>query len=111
MLGGWRLSNIFLIQSGPFETPYFSNGDPSGTGSGLIGRPQHPELFRTQSLEAKQDRLANGAGKLEIAQLLALPSAFRAKDVATVERFLEQLLKHEGIALAPVVQKAACLAR
>ena len=44
VLGGWRLSNIFLIQSGPFETPYFSNGDPSGTGSGLIGRPQHPDV-------------------------------------------------------------------
>ncbi len=43
LLGGWRLSNIFLVQSGPFETPYFSDGDPSGTGSGLIGRPQHPD--------------------------------------------------------------------
>ncbi|HTQ57344.1 MAG TPA: hypothetical protein VMI94_22900 [Bryobacteraceae bacterium] len=45
VLGGWRLSNIFLVQSGPFETPYFNNGDPSGTGSGLIGRQQHPDLI------------------------------------------------------------------
>ncbi len=38
-VGGWRLSNIFLWQSGPFESPYFPSGqgDPSGTGSGLNG--------------------------------------------------------------------------
>ncbi len=38
-LGGWQLSNIFLWQSGPFESPYFPSGqgDPSGTGSGLNG--------------------------------------------------------------------------
>ena len=37
VVGGWRLSNIFLWQSGPFESPYFPSGqgDPSGTGSGL----------------------------------------------------------------------------
>ncbi len=36
-LGGWQLSNIFLWQSGPYESPYFPSGqgDPSGTGSGL----------------------------------------------------------------------------
>ncbi len=36
-VGGWRLSNIFVWQSGPFESPYFDSGqgDPSGTGSGL----------------------------------------------------------------------------
>jgi hypothetical protein len=54
LLGGWRLSNIFLWQSGPFESPYFPSGqgDPSGTGSGLNGsaagfdgghRNQHPD--------------------------------------------------------------------
>jgi len=39
LVGGWRLSNIFLWQTGPFETPYFPDGqgDPSGTGSGLDG--------------------------------------------------------------------------
>ena len=44
--GGWRLSNIFLWQSGPFLTPYIPGGDadPSGTGSGVItGRAQHPD--------------------------------------------------------------------
>jgi hypothetical protein len=37
LVGGWRLANIFLWQSGPFESPYFPSGqgDPSGTGSGL----------------------------------------------------------------------------
>jgi hypothetical protein len=39
IVGGWRLSSILTVQSGPFETPYFPNGqgDPSGTGSGLNG--------------------------------------------------------------------------
>jgi hypothetical protein len=39
LVGGWRLSSIFLWQSGPFESPYFPSGqgDPSGTGSGLNG--------------------------------------------------------------------------
>lgn len=36
-IGGWQLSNIFLWQTGPFESPYFDagQGDPSGTDSGL----------------------------------------------------------------------------
>ncbi len=64
-LGGWRLSNIFLIQSGPFETPYFPNGDPSGTGSGVYeGRPQHP------------DRIANGSLSNPTAGQWFNPSAF-----------------------------------
>ena len=44
IIGGWQTSNIFLVQSGPFLTPVFSGGDPSGTGSGTFdGRPQHPD--------------------------------------------------------------------
>jgi hypothetical protein len=37
--GGWRLSSILTVQTGPYETPYFPDGegDPSGTGSGLDG--------------------------------------------------------------------------
>jgi Carboxypeptidase regulatory-like domain len=53
-VGGWRLSGIFLWQTGAFLTPYFpgGQGDPSGTGSGLgstaagwtpSGRPQHAD--------------------------------------------------------------------
>ena len=36
-IGGWQISNIFLLQSGPFLSAYFPSGqgDPSGTGSGL----------------------------------------------------------------------------
>lgn len=44
ILGGWRMSNIFLIQSGPYLTPFFNGGDPSGTGSGSIyRRSQYPD--------------------------------------------------------------------
>jgi hypothetical protein len=43
-IGGWQFSNIFLWQSGPYLTPYFSTGDPSGTGSGVIGRNQAPDV-------------------------------------------------------------------
>jgi hypothetical protein len=42
-IGGWQTSNIFLIQSGPWLTPTFSTGDPSGTGALYDGRPQHPD--------------------------------------------------------------------
>src|ERR1700687_1114027 len=31
LVGGWRVTGVTLIQSGPFMTPYFTNGDPSGT--------------------------------------------------------------------------------
>ena len=39
IVGGWRFSSILTAQTGPFETPYFPDGqgDPSGTGSGLDG--------------------------------------------------------------------------
>ncbi len=51
-VGGWQLSNIFLIQSGTFLTAYMPNGsiDPSGTSSGTAigGAAQRP------------DRVANG---------------------------------------------------
>ncbi|MGB8014058.1 MAG: TonB-dependent receptor [Terriglobales bacterium] len=47
-LGGWQLSNIFLIQSGTFLTAYFPAGfiDPSGTGSGTYvgGAQQRPDV-------------------------------------------------------------------
>jgi hypothetical protein len=39
LVGGWRLSSILTVQTGPYMTPYFPDGemDPSGTGSGLDG--------------------------------------------------------------------------
>jgi hypothetical protein len=45
LVGGWQLGSIFLWQSGPYLTPYFSGGDPSGTGSGVIGRAQAPDII------------------------------------------------------------------
>ncbi len=53
-IGGWQLSTIFVLQSGPFLSAYFPGGsiDPSGTGSGLSssatggaypGRAQKPD--------------------------------------------------------------------
>lgn len=47
LVGGWQLSNIVLVQSGPFLTAYFPAGfiDPSGTGSGTYvgGANQRPD--------------------------------------------------------------------
>ena len=39
VVGGWRISSILTLQTGPFLTAYFPSGqgDPSGTGSGLNG--------------------------------------------------------------------------
>ena len=45
VLGGWQVSTVFLLQSGPYLTPYFTGGDPSGTGSGIAGRAQAPDLI------------------------------------------------------------------
>jgi hypothetical protein len=33
LIGGWDVTGVTLLQSGPFLTPFFSNADPSGTGS------------------------------------------------------------------------------
>jgi hypothetical protein len=68
--GGWRISNIFLWQSGPFETPYYGSGegDPSGTGSGLNGttsgfdgghRSQYPDRVEGVSIKPS-NRSRNG---------------------------------------------------
>jgi hypothetical protein len=61
LVGGWRVSSIFLWQTGPFESPYFPSGqgDPSGTGSGLNGsaagfdgghRNQYPDRVSSVSI-------------------------------------------------------------
>ena len=55
VVGGWQLSNIFLLQSGTFLTATLPNYDidPSGTGSGPIG-----------GASQRPDRVANGNTKL-----------------------------------------------
>lgn len=67
VVGGWRLSSILTLQTGPYLTPYFPSGqgDPSGTGSGLSGsfgdgtgsfdgghRAQHPDQLTGVSAKA-----------------------------------------------------------
>ncbi|PYR90074.1 MAG: hypothetical protein DMF84_21450, partial [Acidobacteria bacterium] len=37
LAGGWDVAGIVLFQSGPFLTPFFSGGDPSGTGANVRG--------------------------------------------------------------------------
>jgi hypothetical protein len=37
VIGGWDLTGITLLQSGAFLTPFFSNADPSGTGTTVRG--------------------------------------------------------------------------
>jgi hypothetical protein len=37
LVGGWDLAGVVLAQSGPFLTPFFSGGDPSGTGANARG--------------------------------------------------------------------------
>lgn len=47
VVGGWQLSSIFLLQTGPYLTAYIpsNDADPSGTGSGILyGRDQHPDI-------------------------------------------------------------------
>jgi len=37
LAGGWDIAGVALLQSGPFLTPQFSGGDPSGTGANVRG--------------------------------------------------------------------------
>jgi len=50
LIGGWDVTGVTLFQSGPFLTPFFSNGDPSGTGTTVRG------FTATQ----RPDQIANG---------------------------------------------------
>lgn len=66
LVGGWQISNIFLVQSGPFLTAYFPAGtiDPSGTGSGTYvgGANQRPDRIANANSGARtRDHYFNGA--------------------------------------------------
>ena len=55
-VGGWQLSSIFALQSGPFLTAYMPSGnvDPSGTGSGtLYYRQQRPDRVGSGSYRGR----------------------------------------------------------
>lgn len=48
VLGGWQLSSILTLQSGPYLTPVFAGGDPSGTNAASRG-------------SSRPDRIGNGS--------------------------------------------------
>jgi hypothetical protein len=50
LVGGWDVTGVLLRQSGPFLTPFFSNGDPSGTGT----------TSRGSTATQRPDRVGNG---------------------------------------------------
>ena len=55
-VGGWQLSGIFALQSGPLLTAYMPSGnvDPSGTGSGtLYYRQQRPDRIGRASYNGR----------------------------------------------------------
>jgi hypothetical protein len=47
--GGWRLSSALLLQTGPYLTPTFSGGDPSGTSAPSRGS-QRPDALRDANI-------------------------------------------------------------
>jgi hypothetical protein len=49
VLGGWTVSSILSLQSGPYLTPTFSGGDPSGTNAPNRGT-QRPDRIGNGSL-------------------------------------------------------------
>ncbi len=67
LIGGWQVSGIFVVQSGPFLTAYISgsNTDPSGTGSGTL-------FFRQQ----RPDRVADGNTRAHSRAQWFNPNAF-----------------------------------
>jgi len=54
ILGGWQISSILSLQSGPFLTPIFNGGDPSGTNAPARGT-QRPDRLGDGSV-ASPDR-------------------------------------------------------
>lgn len=51
VLGGWTMSSILTLQSGPFLTPVFSGGDPSGSNAPRRGT-QRPDRVGEGSLSS-----------------------------------------------------------
>jgi hypothetical protein len=61
LAGGWRISSILLLQTGPYLTATFSGGDPSGTNASVRGT-QRPDAVGSPNLEnPTADRFWNRA--------------------------------------------------
>ena len=92
LIGGWQVSTIIMAQTGPWETPYFSGADPSGTGSGGY-RNQRPD-YVGNAIPANQSigqyYLASAfacPGQAAAAQFTCTVGANPAKDLKPIGRF------------------------
>jgi hypothetical protein len=56
LIGGWRLSSILLLQSGPWLTPIMSGGDPSGTNAERRGTQRPDRVAQGSVPEPTADR-------------------------------------------------------
>src|SRR5262249_54922864 len=60
LVGGWNVTGITLLQSGPYMTPYFSNGDPSGTNPTQRSvAQQRPDLIQGANAVPANQNAAN----------------------------------------------------
>ena len=55
-LGGWSMSSLIILQSGPFMTPTFSAGDPSGTNAPRRGTQRPDRLGAANGTLDNPDR-------------------------------------------------------
>lgn len=89
VLGGWRLSSIFLVQTGTFLTPTIGNGDPSGTNGPSRGS-QRPDLVAGQdgNLESPTaDRWFNRSAFTCPGGTVGQANQFNCAGVAPIGRF------------------------
>jgi hypothetical protein len=56
VLGGWSMSSLMIIQTGPFLTPTFSGGDPSGTNAPRRGTQRPDRVGAATGELAEPDR-------------------------------------------------------
>ena len=75
-IGGWQVTGILLLQTGPYLTPTFSGTDPSGTGV----------LVRGVTTTQRPDRIGNGNLSNPTADAYFDKSAF-ARPASNIGRF------------------------
>jgi hypothetical protein len=65
VIGGWQTSNILILHTGPFLTPYYDGGaDPSGTDPSVREGAQHPDRLPASAcsgLTISQGQLLDGS--------------------------------------------------